>query len=137
MHGAHLSFLKKITIVTNTLIWSVVLALYYFYAQGSNKFGSLKKASSTRETTKAPAAAVTPCFRRLHSTIPKVCVDMAVFYFTDIYLSRLQSQKRAMFFVYEPRLRSYIVLTFRYLKVARVLQDGVTKQLPALRTQAY
>lgn len=56
MHGASLS--QVITIITNTSILSVVLALYHFYVQARNKFGSLRETLSIRKnihTSAVPA----------------------------------------------------------------------------------
>lgn len=58
MHGAPLFFLKEATIAINTLVSSVVLVLPYFYVQARNKYGSLRKASSTQKNIQTPAAAV-------------------------------------------------------------------------------
>lgn len=43
MHDKSLSFLKRITLVTSTLVLSVVLVTYHFYAEARNKFGSPRK----------------------------------------------------------------------------------------------
>lgn len=65
MHDAPPSFLKEMTIVINTVVSSVVLALHYLYVQASNKCGSIRKTSSTRENSHMPSAAVDTLFSRL------------------------------------------------------------------------
>lgn len=55
-HRVSRSFLKQVTIITNIIVWDILLALYSFYVQPSNKFGSVRIASSTWENVRASAA---------------------------------------------------------------------------------
>lgn len=59
---ASFSFEKEITVVTNSILSSIILALCCFYVQVSNLFGSLKESSSRLETFETPAAAVDAVF---------------------------------------------------------------------------
>lgn len=58
IRGASSSSLKEATIVINTLVSRVILALSYCLAQASNKFRSPRKVSSTIANVHVPAAAV-------------------------------------------------------------------------------
>lgn len=59
---ARLTSLKEVTILRNIPVLNVVLALYYFYIQASNKIASL--ASSTREENPTAAVAVDVTFSK-------------------------------------------------------------------------
>lgn len=64
MHGVSLSFLKELSIITNTSVLSVVLGAYYFYVHASNKFGSPRKAISTCEDIHNPAVTADAMFSK-------------------------------------------------------------------------
>lgn len=72
--------------MTPESIFSVVLAPRYFYVQVSKKFGSLRKASSTRENICTPVTSVDVMFsestERLSETMYTECcvlLDLYVF----------------------------------------------------------
>lgn len=105
-----LSSLKKITIVTDTLVASAVLELDYFHAQVSKEFGSLTKASSTY-LRRSGRHVSNDCYAGLRK-----CIYMLAFYLIRTYLLGVRNKKQAAFFVYKLRLKSYIALSSYLLR---------------------
>lgn len=64
VHAMSLSYLKEATMVTNTTVPSVRLALNHFDVPASNKFQYLRKASSIRKNVHVPAASVDAVFSK-------------------------------------------------------------------------
>lgn len=116
MYGASLSFRKAIIIAANTFASTIVLALYHCYVQAKYEFGSLKKASSTEETTHTPVAASNAMFSKITEHCSKTMYAYGcVLFHLDIFIV-VEKQETALSNIYKQRLNSYTVLSFSYLE---------------------
>lgn len=80
-----LSFLKEITIVSNTYVASIFLALC-FYVRASANLGSLRKSWSTPENFRTPAITVDTMFSKTTEQHSNSIVHMVAFYFIYMHL---------------------------------------------------
>lgn len=78
MKGTPLLFIKERTIPTNILTWTAFLAVDYSYTQASNKFGSLRKVSSTQGNITHLSPKLSLVYEDLHqdsyiATLLRIC----------------------------------------------------------------
>lgn len=74
-----------------------------------------------------------PCFKRLQSSIPKLCMHNVASYFIYTFLLWLKNRTQAVFCAYKLRSNSFIALSFHYLEVVTGSLGGATEQLLVLR----
>lgn len=96
------AFLKQRNPVTNVFVSSVVLALYYFYAQAHDKFGSPRIAPSMQGNTYIATAAMGAIFLKTTEQHSKTTyAQHCVFIPSYTYLLWLKNMKLAVFCVYK------------------------------------
>lgn len=92
MHGTSLLFLEELTGVLNTLVSSVVLALYDLYMRVSNTFGSLKK--SPVDTRKHPNAVF---LKNTEHHSETVCGHGFVSFHSYVFIVAVKQETRSLF----------------------------------------
>lgn len=67
-------------------IWSIGLELWYYYVWASNKFGSLRNVSSTRENVHMLCAAVGMFTKATEQGSDTICADCCILYDSCIFI---------------------------------------------------
>lgn len=118
MHGVLLSFLKQITIVTNTFVLGIFLAPHILFLWFSKQ--SLVHTSKYLHSTGCCRGrnGGRHIFKDYRATFQNQMFIVA-FYLIYIYLLGLKNKKQAVFYVYRLHLNQCVVLCFSVLKVVK------------------